>query len=153
MTYLMVLARMRGDIAEAKSYVPQVQSTAWAGQMLNYASVAKATLAWIALREGNLVEARELGRTSLELMHGKGGHYSLEWLTLCPLVAVEVAERNIEQAIEYARSLLDPKQMRLPDDLTLALDAAIAAGEQSDFDTAGAELERAVILAERLGFL
>jgi serine/threonine protein kinase/class 3 adenylate cyclase/tetratricopeptide (TPR) repeat protein len=152
-TYLMVLARMRGNIDEAKSYIPQVLNTAWAGQMLNYASVTKATLAWIAWREGNLVEARELGRTSLELMQGQGGHYPIEWLTLCPLVAVEVAERNIEQAIEYARALLNPKQMRLPGELTLVLDAAIAAGEQSDFDTAGAELERAVILAEGLGFL
>jgi hypothetical protein len=70
-----------------------------------------------------------------------------------PLVAVAVAERNIEEAIECARVLLEPKQMRLPDKLTSVLEAAIAASEQDELDRAGAELERAVTLAEGLGYL
>src|SRR5262249_41674802 len=61
-TYLMMLARMRGQIPETRSYIPRVLDLAWAGQMVSYTFTAKACLAWIAWREGNLTEAREQAR-------------------------------------------------------------------------------------------
>ena len=150
--YLMILARMRGDVAETRRYTAQVLKTAWAGQMVNYTAAAKASLAWIAWREGDLAEAREQGRASLELVKSVAAT-PFKWTALWPLVGAALAEQNVPEAVEYARMLLDPKQMRQPDELAAALEAAIAASEQNQIDEAGAQLNHALNLAQEMGYI
>jgi tetratricopeptide (TPR) repeat protein len=150
--YLMTLARMRGDVAETRRYTAQVLNTAWAGQMVNYTAAAKASLAWIAWREGDLAEAREQGRASLELVKSVAAA-QFKWTALWPLVGVALAEQNLPEAVEYARMLLGPKQMRQPDEITAALEAAIAANEQNQIEEAGAQLNHALNLAQEMGYL
>jgi hypothetical protein len=152
-TYQMLLARMRGRVAETRSHIPQVLELAWVGQMTNYTYTAKACLAWIAWREGDLMEARAQATTGLELLQGALANYPVKWPALCPLLAVAVAEQKLAEAVETARALLHPTQMRLPDALTAALEAAIVASEQNCIEDTGTQLQRAINLAQEMGFL
>jgi tetratricopeptide (TPR) repeat protein len=111
-TYLMLLARMRGQVDETRSYIPRVLDMAWAGQMTNYTATAKGCLAWIAWREGNLAEAREQARGALEIWQGPLVNYPVKWPALWPLLAVALTEQNISEAIEYAQALAHPTHAR-----------------------------------------
>jgi hypothetical protein len=152
-TYLMMLARMRGQVAKARSYIPQVLDLAWAGKMTNYTYTGKACLAWAAWREGDLAEAREQARASLELLQGPLVNYMTKWPALWPLLAVAFAEQNTSEAIEYARALLHPTQNRFPGMLTIVLEEAVAASEQNRMEDACTHLNRALELAQEMGYL
>jgi hypothetical protein len=52
-----------------------------------------------------------------------------------------------------ARALLSPKQQRLPDLLTKALEQAVAAWDKEEIETAAIHLEKALVSAEVLGYL
>jgi eukaryotic-like serine/threonine-protein kinase len=151
-TYQMLLARMRGQVGETRSHIPQVLELAWVGRMTNYTYTAKACLAWLAWREGDLAEAREQARAGLELLQGPLADYPVKWPALWPLLAVAVAEQKLAEAIETAQALLHPTQMRLPETLTGALEAAIAAGEQR-LEDARVQLEHSIKLAQEMGYL
>jgi tetratricopeptide (TPR) repeat protein len=152
-TYLMLLARMRRQVDETRSYIPRVLDMAWAGQMTNYTATAKGCLAWIAWREGNLAEAREQGRGALELWQGPLANYPVKWPALWPLLAVALTEQNISEAIEYAQALAHPTHARFPGTLTAAIEAAIAASEQNQIEEARAQLNHAMNLAQEMGYL
>jgi tetratricopeptide (TPR) repeat protein len=152
LAYLMLLARMRGQVAETRGYIPQVLSTAGAGHV-NYTYFVKASLAWIAWHEGHLSEAREQGRESLELTQAFASGSPFKWTALWPLIGVALEEQNISEAIEYARDLFQPMQMRQPDALKEMLEAAIAASEQIQMEEARTQLERAMKLAQEMGYL
>jgi hypothetical protein len=55
-----------------------------------------------------------------------------------------VAGQRVEAAIDHARHLLDRSQQRLPDGQTESLEAALAAWEEGDRETAQKQLARAV---------
>jgi tetratricopeptide repeat protein len=152
-TYLMLLARMRGNLDETRIYIPQVLNAAWAGQMTNYTATAKSCLAWIAWREGNLAEAREQGRGALELWQGPLVNHPTKWQALWPLLAVALSEQKVSEAIEYAQALVDPTQARFPETLTASIDAAIAASEQNQIEETCFQLNHAMNLAQDMGYL
>jgi hypothetical protein len=152
-TYLMMLARMRGQVAETRGCIPRVLDLACAGQMAPYTYTAKACLAWIAWRKGDLAEARAEARTALDLLQGPLTDYPIKWLAHWPLLAISFAEQNDSVAIEYAHALLHPTQARMPEPLTSALEAALAASEQEQAEETRARLDRAVRLAQEMGYL
>ena len=49
--------------------------------------------------------------------------------------------------------MLHPEQQRLPPDLTMQLEQAVAAWQQGDHSEAGARLRQAIELAQETGFL
>lgn len=62
----------------------------------------------------------------------------------CFSEAIAKLNGQIEQAIEYARMLLDPAQMRLPDPLDQALNQAILCWENKNADEVSAPINRTV---------
>jgi hypothetical protein len=74
------------------------------------------------------------------------------WVYLVPLLAVRLRAGETGAAVTVARSLLDPSQMRLPDDLTAALtDASESWADGKRTDTAQ-HLARALTLATASAF-
>jgi DNA-binding SARP family transcriptional activator len=156
LTYLTLLYRKRGQKVETAAYAIRSRASAEATQMLEYAGTAEANLAWVAWQEGDGVRTFEHGRTALELW-GKlpAGHAScaFQWTALFPLISVSLTQHELEQAIAYARAILQPPQQRLPDALTALLQQAIAAWEQSEPQVAANHMEPALQLAQATGFL
>jgi hypothetical protein len=153
LTYLSILSRKRGQIAETQYLIARVLAVAAAGQMTEYIAGAKANLAWVAWRQGDLAEAQEQGYATLEMWRKSPIIVPFRWTALWPLIGVALAQDRISEAIEHARALLAPTQQLLPDALTKVLEAAIEASENGQLETARAQLNQAMSLAQENGYL
>lgn len=148
--YLMMLARMRGQIEQVNDYIPVILSTTWAGPMADYTPQVRASQAWLAWRKGDLSAAKTLGLESLAMLDRMPIKQPFYWTTLGPLLAVALAENDLSAARDYAERLLEPAQIRLPDDLEQTLEQALQTTEEHLAQT---KFEEAVSLARGYGYL
>jgi hypothetical protein len=74
------------------------------------------------------------------------------WTALWPLISVAHIQNKVSEAVEYARTLLEPAQQRLPDALTVLLEEAIKSWEGAESETAHTYLNQAIELAQELGW-
>jgi DNA-binding SARP family transcriptional activator/predicted ATPase len=153
LTYLTILYRKRGQLEAVQEYAGRSLRLATAGQMPDYIGAACGNLAWLAWRNGNLSEARNLGQQALEAWQKISLAYASQWTALWPLIGVALAENQLSLAAEYARRILDPKQQRLPVILETSLEAAVQAAGLGNFDQVRTELQGIVDLATTLGYL
>ncbi len=75
---------------------------------------------------------------------------NFRWLALWPLLAVAISRDHVDEALGYARSMLDVSQQALPLPLAALLEDAIQAGELGQVDAALGHLSRAIELALEL---
>ncbi len=150
--YLMFVARMRGQVDVVQSYFETVLSTTWAGLMADYTFTVQACKSWIAWRAGKLDEARSHGMAAREPLLGWFNHYPFQWIVYLPLIGIAVAQDQIAEAVEYARIILDPQQIILPDDLTVTLEKATHLLAQ-DAEGTRAAFKEAIRLAMTYGYL
>ena len=148
--YLMVLARMRGQIEQVSAFIPVILSTTWAGPMADYTPQVKASQAWLAWRKGDLPASKTMGLESLAMLDRAPIKHPFYWTTLGPLMAVALAENDLSAARDYAERLLEPTQIRLPADLEQMLEQALQATEEHE---AQSKFEQAVALAQGYGYL
>ena len=105
--------------------------------------------AWLAWQDGRPDDVIRLSARVAELdltTIAAGARYQW-WVYLFPLIAAQLAEGNIEASVAAARRMLDPTQQLLPDDITGTLDAASAAWDRDDRDSAARHLKAALDLA------
>jgi tetratricopeptide (TPR) repeat protein len=121
--------------------------------MLEYSGMAKASLAWLAWREGDEPTAQANGATAVELWQQAALSTPFQWTARFPLAAAGLAQNRLADAIGHAQVVLQPEQQRLPPALTQRLEQATAAWQQGDSAAAGACLGQALDLAQELGFL
>ena len=156
LTYLTVLYRKRGELDIVRRHAAQSLEAAAAAQMVEYRGTAKANLAWIAWREGNLEQAEANGRAALELWQQlpvAHSSCSFQWTALWPLVAVAFAQDRVSEACELAQALLEPSQQHLPDPLAETVEQAVATWQEHSPQAARPHIERAIRLAQKLGYL
>ncbi len=154
LTYLTVLYRRRGRVEQVRDHVPRCLKAASTAQMPEYTAAARANLSWVAWREGNLPEAESLGREALGLVEQLPPSLAFyKWSALWPLLGMSVVQTRISESIEYARLLLAPTQMRIPDALAAMLEGAIQKWKAKHPDQARAELDRVLELAGEMGYL
>jgi eukaryotic-like serine/threonine-protein kinase len=153
LTYLSVLYRKRGQVAECERYTRRSLAVASESRMLIYIAAAKANLAWLAWRAGDLAETQAQAPEALKIWQELKGLFPFQWMALWPLLATSLTLGQIQEAIEYARALLAPVQQRLTEAVTASLEAALRASEQDETETARALLARAVEQAQADGYL
>lgn len=122
-------------------------------QRPEYIGMSKANLTWVAWRKGNLPQALEYAQAALELWHSLPIVYPFYAAALWPLIGVTCSQGQFSEAVQYTRDLLAPSQQRLPDALSVILEAAIQAWDAGQPDAACAHLRQAVALAGELGYL
>jgi class 3 adenylate cyclase/predicted ATPase len=150
LTYLALIHRKLSHPEETEGYASRSLSVARQAQNSAYAGSALANLAWVAWRRGNLAQAENHARTSVELV---SRNYPWRLFALWPLFGISLARQQMDQAVDCARGILEPEQCQLPPDLSAALEAAIGAFERSDVETARARFQQASELAGRIGYL
>ncbi|MGD8397565.1 MAG: AAA family ATPase, partial [Anaerolineae bacterium] len=94
LTYLTVLYRKGGELDETTRYASRSLVAAEAAEMIEYVGTARANLAWVAWREGNLAQAETEGQAALEVWRQLPVGHSLcpfQWTAIWPLVAVAAA--------------------------------------------------------------
>jgi len=117
-----------------------------------FPEMAKAVLSWVAWKEGRYSEVEQVAEAVLRPTPGGEPPFPFAWICLWPLIAVRLAEGRTAEAIESARELLQPPQMRLPAQLEESLAGALAAWEADKHALASERLRRSVVLAEGLRF-
>ncbi len=156
LTYLAIVQRKRRQVDGAYHYGVRSLAVAEAAGMHEYVGTARANLAWVAWRAGDLTDAEAHGRAALAAWQRfPVGHASccFQWTALLPLIAVALARGRVEDAIEPARVLLAPWQQRLPDALTARVREAFAAWDQGRADGATGRIRDALEVARRTGYL
>ena len=112
-----------------------------------------ALLCWVAWKEGVFGEAERLGMEALQQWQPLVVRYPFCWISLLPLAAVRFAGERYNEAIEAARCLVEPPQMRLPPRLESAVVRSISAWDSGQARSAADHLDQALRLAEQLNFL
>jgi tetratricopeptide (TPR) repeat protein len=153
LTYLTISHRTRGQVEAVRRSASRSMVVATTGQMLEYLGTANANLAWVAWREAKLPEVQLNGRAALELWRQTPLVYPLQWTALWPLIGVALAQDQVSEAVDSARGLLEPTQQRLPDALMVVVEEALQAWDDGQLETAHAHLQRAIAVAEEMGYL
>ncbi len=124
LTYLTVLARRKGEIEKAERLAAECLTVTTALDAQTYIGAARANQAWVAWRRGQARQAETRARAALALF---APTYPFQWLALMPLITLLYQKNELAEAIVHARALLEPIQLRLPDELTARLERAIGA--------------------------
>ncbi len=148
-TYLAVLERFRGDLAQTAHYAERTLALAEQTGIQFYIGMAKANLAWVATRHQHPAEAAWLCREALALMPPA---YPFRWAALWPQFGLALSRNDRPGALECARQLLDPGQQRLPAELTRLLSVFLSETQPSS-TALGESLHRVEALATRMGYL
>jgi tetratricopeptide (TPR) repeat protein len=152
---LTLIALRRHDTEAVRALLPQALAAARETGCHFESSVASAMTgaAWLAWRDGRPDEVTRLA-AGIEAHPpsalGFGAMY--RWVYLFPLLAARLQVGQLDAAVAAARQIIDPSQMRLPDDLTAALtDACESWADGKRTDTAEL-LARALTLATANAF-
>lgn len=153
LTYQTLIWRRRGRVEEVRWWAERALKLAEVGGMVEYVAQAQANLAWAARRTGDGRELERLARTAWERWQPllqPGPYTFLAWIAEWPVLALELSRDAITEALKHARALLGPDRRPLPEDLTAALEDAVAA---ETLEAARPRLERAAEIATRYGYL
>ena len=123
-------------------------------QQLNsdaYIGAAYGNLAWLDYRDGHFSKAEMQAKEALTTWGDY--QYPFKWLSHWVLVAIYLDHDELDRAVQSVRVLLDPKQQRLPDDVTAALEQSLQNWKVGKIDSAGKALIKAVELAKQRGYL
>ncbi len=126
LTYLTVVHRLRGEVEPARAAAERAIHQATLAHLPGYVAAGKATLAWVALRDGDAVAAEDHAREALDLWKAPSA-FPFEWLARWPLAAVALAADppRLTEAAQQLVHMLDPGQQLLPERLAAVLAAAV----------------------------
>ena len=153
LTYLTILNRFRGLMDGVLNYALQAQKVAEATHMPDYVAAAKGNQAWLAWRNQELRAAEQLGNEALVIWRQSPLVYPFQWQALWPLFAVALAQGREDEAWECAQALLEPTQQLLPEGINSALEDAAQAKAMDQAGGVRPHLDRAVQLAQEMGYL
>ena len=150
LTYLTAVHRMRGDVEPVAEFARRSRDLAELENNPHYLYQSYGNLAWVAWKNGDKAAVRSLGEFSLEGLR-KHKHPFRYWASF-PLLALEIEENHLEQAVALARDILDPIAKRLPDDLTEQLQRGVADWDAGNQARSLESLEQAREIAVRTNY-
>lgn len=153
LTYRTVAYRRIGDVARTRADAGRTISVASQIGMPEYVAMAKANIAWVEWRNGDIQKSEVAAAEALELWHAMEDPYGFDWMAVWPLVAISFARDDVRGAIDQLKGLFGPHQHPIPDELAEVSRRAIAAAESGDTDGAVAKLRRALEIADKIGHL
>jgi tetratricopeptide (TPR) repeat protein len=153
LTYLTILSRKLNQLEDARAYASRSIEMATKREMVDYIATAKANLAWVSWKEGDLDNAETNGQEALDLWGRVPYLYPFQWTAFWPLLAVALERDRLDLAVECAQGMLAPEQQRLPDGINMALDSAIQSSARDRIRLTRRHLEQAVDLAKNTGYL
>jgi hypothetical protein len=151
LAYLTLAHRKRRDAASLRAVAQRCIEVGTRSSMPFYSGQATANLAWAAWYDGNLRDAKEMGREAFSLW-GAVPNPGV-WFAAWPLLAVAWTENDLAEATENARRLLAPPSFRLSPEMHELLGGAISASEAGEQDRSRELLKSALDLAQRTGWL
>ena len=154
LNYMTLIGRKRSDTTLVREWASKTLLLARKANILYYQSTALGSLAWVELQENNEEQAGSYLREALAIQ--KKAPSSVPWfMVLGPALAVEIRAKNWDTATEYVKTLLQPAQQRLPDEIQSTLEQAVACWEAGDQESTGAMLVKSIELMKekQLGYV
>ena len=139
--------RRRGQVEEVRAIITRALAMPEAKNI----AIITGHRAWLAWRDGHLVEAEAYGRASIE--EGRQGSNAFRWAGLWPLIGLALTQEKIAEAIDYARMLLDPTQQPPSAEVCALLELALQTWDAGQGEEARAFLQQVVPPAEKMGYL
>jgi hypothetical protein len=153
LTYLMVTARLRGDVEAAAKMVDSVRQAAREAALPEYEAMASATAAWIAYRRRDQETVRQAALYALDVWAALPNRYPLDWMSCFPLLGLAVQRRDSSQARRWAEMMLEGPQQQLPQQLATPLGNALDAVSAGRIDDAMTDFTDGLTRAVELGYL
>lgn len=136
LTYLPLIYRRRQDVEVTEHWAQLGLQRATEAQIPFYIGTSLANIGWVFYRRGAFDEAKTYCDKALDTWSQIVVLIPMQWFARIPLLAIALQSGAIEQAIEHARQLLNPKQKILHDPLPALLSEAIQAWDTQDIDKA-----------------
>lgn len=149
LTFLPFIFRKRGEVEQVRALLAQAQTI---GVDQNNSMLA-GLRAWLALREGDLLQAEAAGKEAAELEQQSVGTNPFRWSGLWPLLGVALVRGQIDVAIGHARLLLDTTQQQPSAPIKTLLETALQAWDANQQAKASDIFRQIVPLAEKAGYL
>ncbi len=149
LTFLPFIFRRRQQVEEVRSITTRAQAMPEARNI----AIIKGHHAWVAWRDGDMVEAVSAGLASAGTSQRQQGINAFRWAGLWPVIGVMLTQDKPREAIVYVRMMLDPSQQLLPEQLSAPLEAALRAWDTDQQEEARRLLQQAVPLAHERGYL
>jgi class 3 adenylate cyclase/tetratricopeptide (TPR) repeat protein len=153
LTYLMAVARKRGDVDGVRAAVGPVIERAREASLPEYEAMAVANRGWVAWRTGDEEAAAADALAALKMWQGLPVRYFYDWMALWHLVAMALASGRVEEAAGHARGMLPPPQQLLQEPVRTMVENGVHAWDAGQAAEAGELLRRAVDAAGELGYL
>jgi len=144
LNYMALIGRKRGDLELTLKWTQRTLTHVDRTRNMFYKVHALGSLAWVHLRIGE----HELAQTYLQegLAIIPKFPNPLGFMIWGPALAIEVGNKNWELAVNHAKSLLQPSQQKLPDDIQATLEQVIACWEAGNVKSTGVNLIAAIEL-------
>jgi predicted ATPase len=152
LAHFILIGVRRHDVEYVRSRALQTLAVKGGGEDAMLSGVAKAGLAWVSWREGLTEEAMGLAAEALQRWARPASTFHYKGLCLWPVVSVHLVSGRLDRAVEAGRQMLEPTQVRLPDNLEGLLEEASAALERQEAAIAVEKLSEALGLAGELGY-
>ena len=149
---LAVNALRRGDVEVVRELASPARETVAAGGFQYLVAAATALQAWVAWRDHQVGQALALGAEALETWKSQPESYPFHCLALWPLAGANLGVGRLQEAVDAARQLLEPSQLRLPDELEAVVRSACERWDCDQPELAGQLLAGAVQLARDSGY-
>ncbi len=151
LAYYTTMHRRLGRIAETRAMATRALAIAERHGFYDYIGVARANLAWVALALGGDVDEAAARALSAWQALPANYPYPLQWLARAPLAAHLGQTGRAHEALSHWEQMLAPTQAQLPDELRLAIEAAL--GKRSQGVLAPPSLLPIVEAARKFGYL
>ncbi len=150
--FLAKVYRRRQDVKKTDELATRTMMIAKQANLVNYQFFARAQAAWVAWHEGDLALAEQHAQAVMGYYYPdhRGPHFGD---ALWPQIGARVGQGNIGAAIESVRMLLDPREMRMPDNVITSLQQAIDAWEGDMPESTQKHLHHALQLAQEMAYL
>jgi tetratricopeptide (TPR) repeat protein len=153
LAYLAIVCRRQHRAVEAEAYARRGLAMAKAAEMLDYVGANQANLTWVVWQQGDLVKAEQLAQAALEAWRVYSMPYPFYWQAWLPLLSIALQRNSLDQAIDLAQQIVDPRQQKLSDPIEPLLQQAISAWQVADATMTHQLLADAIDHARSLGYL
>jgi class 3 adenylate cyclase/tetratricopeptide (TPR) repeat protein len=151
--WALTLTALHNQDAEAvRSLAPQAMAAGETAAYPELVGTAKASLAWLAWQDGRPRDLVALANEALELWRTTTAWpaHALYWVGLWPIIAACLSTGHVPEAVAAGRQMLEPSQLRLPDELESLLGSAATAWDQDEPELAKDKMAAALELARDL---
>jgi DNA-binding SARP family transcriptional activator len=152
LTYLSIAYRLQDDEEQVRHTIKRLDPIAKTDGYSNYLGVVEANKAWLALQDKEIEDTKKYARSALNYWTSSPQNlYPMQWLAYFPLLSYAIERDLLSDAQSFASAMVEPRQQRLPETITTALEAAIQGNDAKT--RALSHLQEACQIAKSLGYL